>query len=83
MSQKKRNEAKEVVGFLGIGLDNKDGHQRITQSEHFVLIGGSQETHESMQDVAIRFDEQLGTKGKKLQDVTPEEIIEIFTAVRE
>ena len=39
---KKRTAKKkkpEVVGFVGVGLDNQDGHQRITQSEHFFLVG--------------------------------------------
>jgi hypothetical protein len=68
----------EVLGFLGIGLDNKDDHQRITQSKHFFLLGGSKETHEQMQDTAIRFDEGLDRKGKELREATLEEILELF-----
>ena len=54
MAAKKKKEP-EVVGFLGVGLDNGDGHQRLTRTENFLLVGGSQETHEKMQDVSIRF----------------------------
>jgi hypothetical protein len=37
----KSKKQPEVVGFLGIGLDNKDGHQRVTRAKKFVLVGGS------------------------------------------
>jgi hypothetical protein len=69
---------KRVVGFLGVGLDNQDGHQRLTQSEHFLLIGGSAETHQHMQDTAIRFAEKLRTKGKRLEDTSPQETLELL-----
>jgi hypothetical protein len=68
----------QVVGFLGVGLDNKDGDTRLTRSEHFFLIGGSQETHERMQNTAIRFSEALRQRGKTLDQTRLEEVIEIF-----
>jgi hypothetical protein len=76
-----KNEEKkprQVVGFLGVGLDNADGHQRLSQSEHFLLIGGSKETHERMQDTAIKFDEGLRRHGKALEETPLEEVIDIF-----
>ena len=82
MAKRKRKEP-EVVGFLGVGLDNKDGHQRLTRSEHFVLVGGSSETHEKMQDTAIKFTEALENKGKPLHETTVSEIIELFHEVQE
>jgi len=69
---------KQVVGFVGVGLDGKDGHQRLTQAEHFLLVGGSEETHERMQDTAVRFNEALERRGKPLQDASVSEIIELF-----
>lgn len=33
--------------MLGIGLDNKDGHKRITKGDNFMLVGGSEETLEA------------------------------------
>jgi hypothetical protein len=68
----------EVVGFVGVGLDNQDGHRRITQSEHFFLVGGSEETHERMQDTAIRFNEVLKDRGKTLKETEPREALEIL-----
>jgi hypothetical protein len=69
---------RELVGFLGIGLDEKDGHQRLTKTEHFFLLGGSQETHERMQDTAIRFNESLQHKKKPLQTLSPDEAIDLL-----
>jgi hypothetical protein len=78
VSSKHDSNERQVVGFLGVGLDNKDGHQRLTQSEHFVLVGGSAKTHEHMQDTAIRFTEALQKRGKRLGDASAEEVIEIL-----
>jgi hypothetical protein len=76
--RKKRGKKEEVLGFLGVGLDAKDGHSRVTQSEHFLLLGGSEETHEQMQDTVIKFDEALKRRGKTLKETTPEEAIDLL-----
>ena len=68
----------ELVGFLGLGLDGKDGHARVTRSEHFFLLGGSEETHERMQDTVIRFDEALRRKGKRLPETSPDEALDLL-----
>jgi hypothetical protein len=78
VSKKEERNERQVVGFLGVGLDNRDEHQRITRAEHFFLVGGSAETHERMQDTAIRFKEALDKKGKALPETTPEEAIELL-----
>jgi hypothetical protein len=80
---KRKRKGPEVVGFLGVGLDNQDGHKRLTRSEHFVLLGGSAETHEKMQDTAIKFTEALENKGKQLNEASLTEIIELFHDVQE
>ncbi len=76
--KKKNKKEPEVVGFVGLGLDNQDNHQRITKSEHFFLVGGSEETHERMQDTAIRFSESLQKIGKRLEDTCPQEAIDLL-----
>jgi hypothetical protein len=77
--QRERNRTgKQIVGLLGVGLDNQDEHKRLTQSEHFLLLGGSAETHERMQDTAIRFEEDLKRRGKRLQDASVDETIELL-----
>jgi hypothetical protein len=77
MPRKPKPAAPEVIGFVGVGLDG-DGHHRMTQAEHFVLLGGSAETHERMQETAVKFGEALDKKGKKLGDVTPQEAIDLL-----
>jgi hypothetical protein len=73
----------QVVGFLGVGLDNHDGEHRVTASEHFILLGGSQETHERMQDTAVRFTQGLKRRGKTLREARPEEVIDLFREAAE
>jgi hypothetical protein len=82
-SKKRDPKGREVVGFLGVGLDNTDGDQRLTRSEHFFLVGGSADTHENMQDTAIKFTDALRRRGKKLRETSLEEIIELFHEAQE
>ena len=63
--------------LLGLGLDNKDGHVRITTGKNFKLFGGSDETHGDMQEKAIKMNEQLKHKGKELDELSREEFAEI------
>jgi hypothetical protein len=83
VSSHQESNERRVIGFLGIGLDNEDGHQRVTQNEHFLLVGGSGETHERMQDTAIRFTHALRRRGKALEDADVQEVIEIFHETQE
>ena len=67
-----------ISGIVGVGLDNTDGEQRITRSEHFVLLGGSAETHERMQDTAIYFNEALKKQGKPLSETPVDKVIDLL-----
>jgi hypothetical protein len=64
---------RKKAALLGLGLDNDDGHTRLTRGENFVLAGGSYETHAQMQETAIKINEQLDMRGQKLEDLSPEE----------
>ncbi len=72
-----------VAGLIGLGLDNEDGHKRITKGEEFLLVGGSEETHERMQEVAIRVTESMKDQGKRLQDASPQEVCELVLRAME
>jgi len=74
---KKRKQA----ALLGLGLDNQDGHTRLTRGKNFVLYGGSEETHSTMQETAIKVNERLDRRGKRLEDVSPKELADIFREV--
>jgi hypothetical protein len=78
MAERDDKADRRVVGFLGVGLDSQDGHRRVTRSEHFLLLGGSRETHERMQGTAIRFGEALKRKGKTLREASAEEAIHLL-----
>ena len=67
--------------LLGLGLDNKDGHVRVTKGKNFRLFGGSKETHELMQEKAIRFNEQLDKRHKTLDDINDKEFRDIAKRV--
>ncbi|MEX0326653.1 MAG: hypothetical protein AB3N33_11265 [Puniceicoccaceae bacterium] len=64
--------------LLGLGLDNEDGHKRLTQAEKFSVVGGSEETHERMTETLIKTFEDLKGKGKELEDTDKEELSELI-----
>ena len=67
--------------ILGLGFDSKDGHLRITKGENFRLFGGSEDTHEMMQEKAIKFNEQLDKRHKSLEDINEKEFMDISKAI--
>jgi hypothetical protein len=67
-----------LEGIIGVATDAEDGHQRITRMERMVLYGGSAETHERMQETAIRFTEELEKRGKTLPEATVREALEVL-----
>ncbi|MFT3831205.1 MAG: hypothetical protein QM691_16025 [Opitutaceae bacterium] len=74
MKQRKPDHAH----LVGVGLDHHDGHKRITRSEQFTLVGGSQETHERMTETVVKTFEDLKQRGKDLREVEPKELSEIL-----
>lgn len=64
--------------LLGVGLDNQDGHKRITQAEEFSIVGGSEETHERMTETLVKTFENLNQTGKNLQTVEGEELRDLL-----
>ena len=67
--------------LLGLGLDNDDGHVRYTRGPNFHLFGGSQQTHEEMQDTAVRLNEELKKRDKQLEEVNREELLDIAESI--
>ena len=64
--------------LLGLGFDGKDGHKRYTKGEDFVLMGGSEETHEKMTETAIKVGEKLAKKGRTIRTASAEELRDVF-----
>lgn len=71
------------AALLGVGLDNTDGEVRLTRGENYLLCGGSQETHAVMQETAVKVNEKLGQRGKRLEDVSAPELRDICHEVIE
>ena len=71
---RKQNYSKAMM--LGIGLDT-DGHKRITKGENFALVGGTKETHEVMTETAMKINEKIASRGKRLEEVSHEEFDDI------
>ena len=88
LNSDKRKEArgseraqKKTALLLGLGLDGKDGHLRITKGPNFQLIGGSQTTHDVMQETALKFNEELAQRGKPLEEIGAKEFVDIMRKV--
>jgi hypothetical protein len=76
----KTSKKKRKAVMLGVGLDS-DGHKRLTQGANFVLVGGSEETHQDMTEKVVKINEKLARKGKELETVSHEEFEDIAHSV--
>ena len=63
--------------LLGLGLDGDDGHVRVTRGDNFHLVGGSHETHQTMQEKCIKFNEKLDDRGKQLEHLEAGEFLDM------
>jgi len=63
--------------LLGLGLDCKDGPVRLTKGKNFRLYGGSEETHDLMQEKAVKFNEHLDKRRKTLEKLDKKEFYDI------
>lgn len=80
---KASNDARKSAALLGLGLDNDDGQTRITRGKNFFLLGGSRDTHSVMQETAVKVNEKLDQRGKRLEDVSVDELRDICSDVNE
>jgi hypothetical protein len=69
--------------LLGVAFDSDDGQTRVTRGKNFVLWGGSQETHAVMQETAVKINEELDKRGKRLEDASVQEIRSICRDIRD
>ena len=73
---------KENIGrIIGLGFDNADGHVRLTRGKNFDIFLGSEPTHERMQELCIKLNERLDEKGKSLQSLSRDELMDILSEV--
>lgn len=76
-------QSPRISSMLGVGFDAEDGEVRMTRGPNFALVGGSQETHAVMQETACKINEKLEKRGKRLQDASREEFLDVFREVAE
>ena len=69
--------------LIGIAIDNKDGHTRITRGDGLYLEGGCHESHQLMQEIGIKVQERARSYGKKLSECGPSEMRDHFYEVVE
>lgn len=74
----RRRKPKADAHLLGVGLDNQDGHKRLTRAEQFTVVGGSEETHGRATETLVKTFEELKSRGKHLQTVELQELREII-----
>ncbi len=82
-SPRPQKSRSRVSGILGVGLDHSKEEKRITRTEEMLLVGGSQETHELMQETAIRFSESLEREGKPLKAISVRKAIDLLREAQE
>ncbi|MEN6452603.1 MAG: hypothetical protein ABFC96_19095 [Thermoguttaceae bacterium] len=70
-------EPRKSAALLGVAFDNHDGQTRLTRGKNFVLVGGSHDTHGLMQETAVKVNERLDKRGKRLEDVSAVELRDI------
>ncbi len=80
MANAKKKKPRRKALMLGLGLDS-DGHKRLTTGPNFILAGGSEETHDVMTEKAIKINEKLAARRKKLEDLSHEEFDDIAHSV--
>ncbi len=66
------------AALVGLAFDAEDGQKRLTRGKNFVLAGGSAETHAVMQETAIKVNEHLDRRGRRLEEVSPGELRDII-----
>ena len=79
ITEKKIRKGAKNRHLLGIGMDNKDGHKRLTAAEDFSVIGGSEETHDKMTETLIRTFEYLARKDKTLDEISRAELSDLLS----
>lgn len=66
---------------LGLGLDTRDRHIRITRGKNFAIYFGSETTHEHLQATCIKLNERLDRQGRRLEDLSRAEFVDLVSDV--
>jgi hypothetical protein len=69
--------------LLGIGLDGKSDQYRVTRSEDFQILGGSERTHRRMQERIIHLQEELAREDRTIANLMPDELEDVSRFLKE
>ncbi len=83
MGRREANRDGDSAAIWGWAFDNDDGHPRLSRGKNFLLCGGSGDTNAVMQETAVKVNERLDQRGKRLEDVGTKELRDIFRDVSE
>jgi len=72
-----------IKGLIGLGFDGYDGRTRISRGPNFVIYGGSRETHQKMQQTALKFNKLVDERGKSIEQINRRELQEIVEEVKD
>ena len=74
--------AEKIIRLLGVGFDTEDGHVRITKGEKYDVFMGSDESHEFIQQLIQKIEDELENRNLSLDDLTPEEFTEFVGSMK-
>jgi len=69
---------RRVAGLLGLAFDADDGHTRITRGKHFILAGGSEDSHDQMRETVVKVTEELDRRGQQLTDISVRQLCDLI-----
>ena len=72
----------KIIRLLGVGFDAEDGHVRITKGEKYDVFMGSDESHEFIQQLIQKIEDELENRNLSLDDLTPEEFTEFVGSIK-
>ena len=68
--------------LLGVGFDAEDGHIRITKGENYDVLMGSAESHEYIEELIRKIEDELRLRELSLDNLTPEEFAEFIKFIK-
>ena len=68
---------KKIIRLLGIGYDEDDGHVRITKADQYDVLMGSEESHEHIQKLLLKIENELKARNLSLDEMSPDEFLKL------
>ena len=69
---------KKIIRLLGVGYDEEYWHIRITNTENFDVMMGSEESHEHIQNLLLKIERELQAKNLSLDDLSPNQFLKFI-----